>query len=257
MNITGGNEMKEARPWHEDDSFWETWGPIMFSPGRIENAKDEVDKVIDLLEIKPGARVLDLCCGVGRHSLELARRGFQVTGVDRTRSYLDKAIAQATEESLKVEFIQEDMRDFLRAESFDCAISMFTSFSYFEDPEEDKKVVENVYKSLNPGGVFILDTQGKETLARKYQERNWNERGGVIWLEERKVSQNWSWMWNRWIMFRGNERIENEISHRLYAATELMALLTGCGFSRAEAYGGLDGSPYDHKAQRLIVLGHK
>ena len=249
--------MKKTRQWHEDNSFWETWGPILFSPMRVANAKDEVDKVINLLEIKPRARVLDLCCGVGRHSLELARRGFQVTGVDRTRSYLDKAIAQAAEENLSVEFVEEDMRKFLREESFDAVISMFTSFSYFEDPEEDKKVVENVYASLKPGGTFIIEMHGKETLARVYQERNWNECDGVIWLEERKVSQNWSWMWNRWILLRGNERIENEISHRLYAATELMALLTGCGFSRADAFGSLDGIPYDHKAQRLIVVGHK
>ena len=180
-----------------------------------------------------------------------------MTAVDRTHSYLDKAMAQAAEENLDVEFINEDMREFIRPDSFGCVLSMFTSFSYFEDSEEDRKVVENVYVSLNPGGTFIIETHSKETLARIFLERNWNERDGVIWLEKRKVSQNWSWMENRWIMFRGSERIEHEISHRLYAATELMALLTGCGFSQVDAYGGLDGSPYDNNAQRLIVVGHK
>ncbi|MFC1900805.1 class I SAM-dependent methyltransferase [Chloroflexota bacterium] len=249
--------MEKAKTWHEDDSFWETWGDHMFNPDRIEAAKDEMEKVINLLDIKPGAHVLDLCCGVGRHSLELARRGFRVTGVDRTRSYLDRAVAQAEEEKLDVEFIQEDMRNFLRADSFDCVISMYTSFSYFKDPEEDRKVVQNVYGSLKSGGSFIIETHGKETLARILRERDWNERDGVIVLQERKVSQNWSWMENRWILLRGNKRIENEISHRLYAATELMALMTGCGFSKAEAYGGIDGSPYDHTAQRLAVVGRK
>jgi SAM-dependent methyltransferase len=249
--------MQRAEPWYEDDSFWEAWGPVMFSPVRIENAKVEVDKIINLLELEPGARVLDLCCGIGRHSLELARRGFKVTGVDLTRSYLKRVTAQAAEESLEAEFIREDMRRFLRPGAFDAVLSMFTSFGYFEDPDDDRKVVENVYQSLSPGGVFIIETRGKETLARAFQERGWNERDGVIWLEERRVSRNWSWMWNRWIMFKGSERIEHEISHRLYAATELTALLTGCGFSRAEAYGDLDGSPYDHKAQRLIVVGGK
>jgi SAM-dependent methyltransferase len=249
--------MEKTRPWHEDDSFWEIWGDHMFDPESVEAAKDEVEKVINLLGIKQGAHVLDLGCGVGRHSLELARRGFQVTGVDRTRSYLDKAIARAEEENLDVEFVQEDMRKFIRPNSFDCVINMYTSFSYFEDPEEDSKVVENVYKSLNPGGAFIIETHGKETLARVFRERDWNERDGVIVLQERKVSQSWSWMNARWIMLKGNERFENEISHRLYAATELMALMTGCGFSGAEAYGGIDGSPYDHTARRLIVVGRK
>jgi SAM-dependent methyltransferase len=243
--------------WYEDDSFWEIWEAHLFGPERIEAAREQMDKVTSLLEVKPEAKILDLCCGVGRHSLELARRGFRVTGVDRTRRYLDRAIAQAEQEKLNVEFVREDMRGFIRENSFDYVLNMFTSFGYFEDPEDDRKVMANVFRSLRSGGKFIIDTHGKETLARKFRESDWNERDGVIALHERRVSQNWSWMWNRWIMLRGNERIENEISHRLYAATELIALMTDCGFSRADAYGSLDGSPYDHTAQRLIVLGRK
>ncbi len=249
--------MDKKTPWHEDDSFWEIWESHLFDSERIETAREQMDRVISLLDIKPGAKILDLCCGVGRHSLELARRGFQVTGVDRTRSYLDRAIARAEEEKQSVEFIREDMREFLRPESFDAAISMFTSFGYFEDSEDDKKVVFNVFQSLRSGGQFLIDTHGKETLARIFREGDWSEHEGVIVLQQRKVSQNWSWMQNRWIMLRGDERIENEISHRLYAATELMALMTGCGFSKAEAYGGIDGRPYDHKAMRLVVVGRK
>jgi len=249
--------MQEIKPWHEDDSFWETWGPLMFTSQRIANAADEVDKVINLLKIEPEARILDLGCGIGRHALELARRGFQVTGVDRTRSYLDQAKKQASKEGLVIEFVQDDMRTFSRTESFDGVISMYTSFGYFEDAEDDHRVTTNVCDSLKPGGVFIIETHGKETLSRIFQERNWVEEDGVIWLQERKVLQNWGWMWNRWIMFKGNERTEGEISHRLYAGTEMVTLLTGCGFSRVDIYGNLDGNPYDHKAQRLIAVGHK
>ena len=87
--------MHESRPWHEDDTFWETWGPVMFTDQRLADAVEQVENVISLLGIKPGAHVLDLGCGVGRHSLELARRGFQVTGVDRTQRYLEQASQQA------------------------------------------------------------------------------------------------------------------------------------------------------------------
>jgi SAM-dependent methyltransferase len=251
--------METAKPWHEDDSFWETWGPWLFTQQRIANAKDEVDRVIKLIKIEPKAYILDLCCGIGRHSLELARRGYQVTGVDRTRGYLDKARKQAKEEGLDIEFVQGDMRFFSRPDTFDIVISMFTSFSYFEDPQEDKRVVENVFKSLRPGGRFIIQMNGKETLAKTFRERDWNENkdDGVIVLEERKVSQNWSWMENRWIMLKGNERIENKISHRLYAGSEIAALLRDCGFNRAEVYGDLDGNPYDHNARQMIAVGYK
>ena len=249
--------MERTKPWHEDDLFWETWGPFMFNEQRLANAVGEVEAIVSLMGIKPAAHVLDLCCGVGRHSLELARRGFQVTGVDRTEQYLKQASEQAEEEGLNVEFVREDMRTFCRPDTFDAAISMFTSFSYFEDPEEDRQVVANVYRSLKSGGVFILDTHGKETLARIFRESGWREVDGVLTLEERKVTRNWGWMENRWIVIKDGKRTDFNVNHRLYAATELIALLTGCGFSRADAYGDFDGSPYDQTARRLVVVGHK
>jgi SAM-dependent methyltransferase len=251
--------MEKIKPWHEDDSFWETWGPVMFTPQKIADAVEEVTKIIKLLDIQPGSSILDLCCGIGRHSLELARRGYQVTGVDRTKGYLDKARKQAKEEGLKTEFVQGDMRSFSRPGAFNVAISMFTSFSYFEEPQEDKRVADNVFESLKIGGRFIIQMHGKETLAKIFKERDWDEYkdAGVIVLHERKVSQNWSWMENRWIMLKGNERIENVISHRLYVGSEIAALLRDCGFNQDEVYGDLDGNPYDHTARELVAVGYK
>lgn len=251
--------METIKPWHEDDSLWETWGPLIFSPQKIADAVEEVTKIIKLLNIQSGSSILDLCCGIGRHSLELARRGYQVTGVDRTKGYLDKARKQAKEEGLNIEFVQGDMRFFSRPNAFDTVISMFTSFSYFEDPQEDKRVVENVFKSLRIGGRFIIQMHGKETLAKIFRERDWNDYKdeGVIVLQERKVSKNWSWMENRWIMLKGSERIEHELSHRLYAGSEIAALLHDCGFNRVDVYGDLEGNPYDHTARQLVVVGYK
>jgi SAM-dependent methyltransferase len=74
--------------WYENDDFWETWAPYLFSQARLRNASGEVDQIIELLQLAPDASLLDFCCGVGRHCLEFARRGYAVTGVDRTRAYL-------------------------------------------------------------------------------------------------------------------------------------------------------------------------
>lgn len=251
--------MQQTKPWHEDDSLWETWGPRIFSPNRIADAVDEVDKVAKLLDFGQKDLILDVCCGIGRHSLELARRGYQVTGVDRTQGYLDKARRRAREEGLDIEFVREDMRFFLRPDAFDIAIGMFTSVSYFEDPEDDKRVVKNVFESLRARGRFIIQMNGKETLAKVFRERDWteNEEDGVIVLQESKVSQNWSWMECRWIMLKGNERMENKTSQRLYAGSEIAGLLRECGFNRVDVYGDLQGNPYDHNARQLVVVGYK
>src|SRR5205807_5729649 len=132
--------------WHEDDAFWEAVGPFLFPDSRWrEAARRDVDQIIALAQIEPGSHVLDLCCGPGRHSLELARRGFNVTGVDRTVSYLEQAGHQAASEGLSIESIPDDMLTFRRPEAFDAAINLFTSFSFFENDADEQAVLRLSY----------------------------------------------------------------------------------------------------------------
>jgi SAM-dependent methyltransferase len=194
---------------------------------------------------------------VGRHSLELARRGFKVTGVDVTRSYLDTAAEHAGNDKLEIDFICEDMRSFSRAGAFDAVINMFTSFGFFEEIGDDRRVAVNAYASLKRGGKFLIDTQGKEALARNFRERDWRREGDVIWLEERKIIGNWERIESQWTLVKGQEQFENKISLRLYSATELVALLTGAGFKKVDVYSDLTGSPYDQTARRLVTLAYK
>ncbi len=243
--------------WHESDEFWELFAPFMFDPGRMAAAPLEVEQLLDLLGLRPGAAILDLCCGPGRHALELARRGLRVTGVDRTLSHLEVARRKAQEEGLSVEFVQQDMRAFCQPETFDAVLNLFTSFGFFEDPAENRQVLRNAYRSLKPGGALLIDVKGKEALARVWRERTWYEQNGVLFLEEHHVRKNWSWMENRWILLRGGERHEFTVSHWIYSAAELSGLLKECGFADVDVYGGFDGSPYDEKANRLVVVAHK
>lgn len=245
------------RCWYEQDDFWKTWAPFMFSKERWEDAPDEVNNLIALLAIKPNSSVLDLCCGPGRHALEFARRGFSVTGVDRTKRYLEEARKRAEKEKLKLELVQKDMRRFRRPGKFDAALNLFTSFGFFEDQKDDQLMASNVYDSLKDGGVFVIDIIGKEILARIFRERDWQERDGAIMLEERTVSKDWTWMENRWILIKDGQTLEFRFSHRPYSAAELTRLLADSGFAETEVYGSLAGTPYDHQAKRLVVVARK
>lgn len=249
--------MNELTTWYEDDKFWELVSPIMFGEQCWKSTAPQITQLITLLNIAPPTQILDLCCGMGRHSLELARRGFKVTGVDRTAAYLDRASKEAEKEGLAIEFVRDDMRQFARPEAYGVVINLFTSFGYFENPAEDRRVLSNMAKSLAKGGRLVMEMMGKEILARIFRERDWREEGGVIWLEERKVSKDWSWIDCRWIMLRGTKRHEFRISHRLYSAAELSALLRECGFKQVEIHGNLAGGPYDHTAERLVVVATK
>src|ERR1700749_1192250 len=119
--------------WFENDDFWRSFYGYMFSSERFASAPDEVARILALTQRKSGA-ALDLCCGPGRHSLEFAKAGFNVTGVDKSPFLLKKAPHPAAEANVAIEFVQQDMGDFVRPASFDLACSMFTSFGYFTDP---------------------------------------------------------------------------------------------------------------------------
>ncbi|NIV31492.1 MAG: methyltransferase domain-containing protein, partial [Anaerolineae bacterium] len=110
-----------------------------------------------------------------------------MTGVDRTAAYLQKARDAAGVEGLAVEWIEADAREFLRPAAFDLAINMYTSFGYFEDPAEDRRVAENLCTSLSPGGNLVMDLMGKERLARIFSPRSWDELpDGSLFLQERE-----------------------------------------------------------------------
>jgi SAM-dependent methyltransferase len=243
--------------WHERDSFWET--VPMFSERHWEVAPEQVAGAISLLGLEPGATVLDLPCGEGRHSLELARLGFRVTAVDRTAAYLQTARERAAAEQLELELVKADMREFVRPQAFDAAINLFTSFGYFEDPEEDRRVARNFYDSLKPGGKLVMDLMGKEVLARIFLPRDWQELpDGSIYLQERKAAREWTWMENRWILIRpSGQRVEYSVNHRIYDGAGLKSLLLSVGFEAVDVYGGLAGQPYDTEARRLVVVARK
>jgi SAM-dependent methyltransferase len=247
-------------PWFDDESFWAEFHDVLFSRERWESTVESADQILSRTAPAEGGSVLDLCCGPGRFSLEFARRGFRVTGVDRTAAYIEEARAHAAAERLEIEFVTEDMRRFRRAGAFDLAISVFTSFGYFDDPVDDLRVAENLFASLRPGGRLALDVVGKEVIARGFRpmDASWvDEDRKVLLLEERKLRCDWGWIDTTWTLIRDTERTSRCFGLRLYSGVELIDLLRRAGFSAVTLHGGIDGSPYDHKARRLVAIAVK
>ncbi len=246
--------------WFDDDRIWTRLEPFLFTQDRIEAAGDEATSILSLTgkDRNDGPlSILDLCCGIGRHSLALARLGHSVTGIDRTEVYLQKARSSAESERLDVSFEQHDMRNYRKPEAFDLAINLYSSFGYFENPEDDRRVMNNIHDSLRIGGVLIIETMGKEVLARIFRRRTWQEENGRQLLQEHTVTDDWSWIHNRWILVENDSRTEFELGHRLYSAKELKDLAYQTGFVAVEAYGSLSGIPYDEKAHRLVIKATK
>lgn len=244
--------------WYEDDEFWESFAPYFFTAGRLESSGAEADELVKLLGVAPSASVLDLCCGVGRHSIALAHCGLAVTGVDRTRAFLDRAEVSARKDGVSVEWVQDDMRAFKRSNAFDGAINCVTSFGYFADPAEDLLVARNLHESLKPGARLVIEMMGKEILARDFHERTWERLpNGAILLQERKLSSGWDWLASHWIVVGQKRRMELTFSSRPYSGAEIREVLKRAGFREVELFGSLSRSPYDNRASRLVAVATK
>ena len=248
---------RRKKEWFDNDAFWRVLYPFLFSDERFAQADQQIAKVLALT--KPHNKsVLDLCCGPGRCSIALARRGFSVTGVDRTKYLLDKARAKARSARLKIEWVHQDMRDFVRPGAFALVISMFTSFGYFDDRREDELVLCNMFRSLRRGGACLLELLGKEYLAKIFQPTIATEMpGGALLVQNHKIFADWTRVRNEWLLI-SNHRVRTfRFHHNIYSGQELRDCMLRAGFVDIRLYGSLDGGDYGPDAQRLIAIGHK
>jgi len=248
---------KRRKEWFDDEALWRETFPFMFSEQHFAAAIETVKHALKLARAK-GRSALDLCCGPGRCSIPLSRLGFSVTGVDRMKYLLDKARERARAANLRIEWVKEDMRDFVRPESYDLALSMYTSFGYFEDRGEDDKVLSNVFRSLRPQGVFLMEMMGKEMLAKVFQPASVETLpDGSMLVEQRQIIDGWSRVHNEWTVIRKSRARKFAFHLNLYSGQELREKMENAGFRQVKLYGNMDGDPYGPRAQRLIAVGRK
>jgi SAM-dependent methyltransferase len=242
--------------WFADEAFWMGSYSIMFPESRFLAADAEVEQILALVQRGEG-HVLDLACGPGRHSIPLAQRGFTVTGVDRSAFLLERARARAAECGVTFELLQADMRDFRRPDSFDLALSLFTSFGYFREDADNQRVLDNVAASLRPGGNFVLDMMGKEVLARIFNPTASSEVPEGIVVQRRRVADDRSRIENEWILLRDGTARAFRFDHWIYSAREIKHMFTQAGFADVQVFGNYMGAPYGPEASRLVVVGRK
>ncbi len=244
--------------WFEDENFWITYAPLMFDDARWAEVPEVVDNILKLSANKwgetPIANILDICCGVGRHSLELAARGYKVTGIDITKAYLEAAENSAKSAGLEIEFIRADARSFARPQAFDLAVNLYTSFGYFAEAQDDIRMLSACAMNLKPGACFILETLGKEVALNHFIHSEEFDRAGWMVATEYEISEDQRFQKNRWILDDGRQRVDRSFTLRLYSRDEITAALKHSGFRTVGVLGGFDGRAYDADAETLVAV---
>jgi SAM-dependent methyltransferase len=203
-----------------------------------------------------GRRALDLASGPGRHAIALARRGFDVTAVDLSRTLLDHSRAEAERAGVAIDFIESDMRAIEFDREFDLAVQLFTSFGYFEDEDDDRLVLHHMCHSLRDGAWYALDLMNPAWLERNLVDRNTRSIDGREIIEEREIIDG---RVNKSITipFDGSLRTYNE-SVRLYQPEQIDRMLRAAGFEPSVWHGDYGGAPFDPAlSKRMLVISRR
>ena len=253
-----------ARPWYETlfDSHWydyfATGGPG--APDRdgayASRTDTEVKFVERALGLTESNSVLDLGCGLGRHSLRLASRGHRVTGVDISAYNLGFAAADAEELGVNVTWREADMRDTgLASSSQDAVVNLGVAFGLFDDVE-NQRVLEEIVRVLRPEGHLLMDVVNRDSLMRRHTSRMWGVRdNGAVLLQEHAFDSVTGIQTTNWTIIKANgERISDSFTLRIYTLQELQLRMAQAGLEVEDAWGRLDGSALNMDSHRLVVL---
>jgi 2-polyprenyl-3-methyl-5-hydroxy-6-metoxy-1,4-benzoquinol methylase len=212
------------------------------------------------LALRAGARILDLGCGFGRHSVPLATRGYRVTGIDFSEPMLTLARRLAERAGAKVDWQRRDMRDLRGLGPFDACVCLYTVLGYFED-EENARVVRGVHDVLRPGGRLVLDLTNPLALMPHWPGLSWRENASGIVRETSEYDPLTARLTSRRTIF-GKDGRSRELPAtvvRMYAPNETARLLEDAGFEVEQVYGALRDKPFrwNRSPQQVWVAGRR
>lgn len=231
-----------------------TFSEQILSPERTDF---ELEKLVEILNLTEGAKILDLGCGQGRISIPLCKKGFRVTCYDGSSTLLKEAKRRAQEAKVFPAFQLGKMKDLDYVNEFNAILNIGTAFGYVKSEEEDQKALINVNNALLPGGYFILETENRDSkirYANTVKTFKMNETDVQCTRNFDSESGRWK---ERMAWVEENRRKEAFLDIRLYTATEIIKMIEKANLEVQEVYGGFDLSKLTIESPRLLITARK
>lgn len=222
-----------------------------------ERTESEVDFIENELRLTVGERILDVGCGFGRHSIELARRGYAVTGIDPSGAMIAAARQRAQEEGLEIDFRQERGQHMRSASPFAAALCLFTTLGQIDEQGENTALINNVHSMLQDGGHLLVEVPQRGTAVRRltpYEEIGQGPRKAFV--RRRYDAQSRS-IFEEFRIVSGHDEQTYRLRYRLFTRYELESLLTNAGFSVTAVYSDYEGTELGPEQAQMLVLARK
>jgi SAM-dependent methyltransferase len=248
-----------TQPWYES-FFGQDYLDVYNYQFTEERATKETDFAAKALALRSGERVLDLCCGQGRHSVLLAAKGFEVTALDLSEQYLRMTEMLAQDRNAGLKTVHADMRDIPFEAHFDAIVNMFSSFGYLESESEDARVLASIHRALKPGGRVLLDLLNRDWVVSNYIQNDWHrDADGTVYLEHREFDLPTSRNHVTFTAISRDGEIREIGGHhiRLYTLREVLGMLEAAGLTYDGVYGGFEGEDFGIDTRRMIVIAHR
>ncbi len=226
---------------------------VLYKSRNDSEAQEFLNNLLGNLQLKNEAHILDLACGKGRHAIYLNSLGYTVTGADLSGYNITQANKHASD---TLHFVRQDMREVVQENQFDAVFNVFTSFGYFDDVDDNRKVLKAVYSELKPNGIFVLDflnaTHTKINLVAAEEK----EIDGITFKLKRQVKNGF--IVKDISIADGNQTYAFQERVQAFTKSELETLITDAGMQVDQCFGDYTLNPFDEeKSARIILVAHK
>jgi ubiquinone/menaquinone biosynthesis C-methylase UbiE len=228
---------------------------LLFTP---ERDRQETSRLIDLLGLPNGSRVLDVPCGQGRHAHLLAEAGYDVDGLDYSDELLSVARKRGTAGNLR--YVRGDMRQMPAkwTARFDAVLNLFTSFGFFAHPSDDARVISEFARVLKPEGVLVWHGGNRDGVMARFLQRDWwTTSDDALFAQEREFDPLSGVLTVHSTWRRGTKSGTREHRLRLYTATRLAELCADAGLVVEEAFDGFNDRPLRRTSSEMLLVARK
>jgi ubiquinone/menaquinone biosynthesis C-methylase UbiE len=247
----------EPKEWWESafDAHYLLEYGLLFTP---ERDRQETSRLVELLGLPAGSRVLDVPCGQGRHAHLLAEAGFDVDGLDYSAELLAVARKRGTGSNLR--YTRGDMRKMPArwAKRFDAVLNLFTSFGFFAHPSDDARVIREFARVLKPGGVLVWHGGSRDGVMARFLAKDWwTSEDETLFAQEREFDPLSGVLTVRSTWRRGRKKGDREHRLRLYTATRLAELCADAGLVVEQGYDGFEERPLRRTSSEMLLIARK